>query len=1087
MNVVAEPIENAGDVEPTPAVSGVRWAHLALMAAIPLLMLARDVWAVQFVSLVLLLTVPGVVLLRAVRVPGTMVVRQPIYVPAAAIAVLLAVGLAVNEIGILFGSDDPLRPVPLVIGLEVVCVALWLAGVRASASCDVRWSELVPSARVLWPLLLPLLSAAGAARLTTDHGAAVAIVAIIVAIVVLLAFVVRPGKASIPQLAFVLFGVSLAVVWGYSLRSRTVVGYDITTELNVARITAQTGIWHSRHQDDAYGAMLSLTVLPSLLHAVSGASILTLLKTVYPALLAVFPVGLFYLATRFVDRRWAFVAGSLVVTQSYFFAQMPGIARQEIGLLVFMALIAAVAELDCAPRRRAPLIAVLGLALVVSHYSTTYLALATFGLGAVLMVLVTAVRRPFRVPIALALAFVVCAGGAAVWYGAVTHSSSNADNFTADLRRNGLDLLPNAQKGEGFVKSYLGGNVVTHVAASKYQEDVARVYRRDHSYVTPLPEASRPRYDLRDANVPTGKVHEAAIGRRLGSLQTIAAQLVNILAIIGALWICVRRRSTDRERMLGVLALATLIVLAFLRLSGTAALAYNQERAFVQTMAALGVCAAIVLERAHAIRRVGVLVPVGTALMLLAIVSSTTGLRSVAFYGAGPPSLSDHGEDYERFYSTTPELAAATWLTVVPKQQLLYTDRYGQLRVGAATGRQIGAQVDVTPLTLGVGVREPGERPRWPGARADRERAVGVPVAVGVPRPLLEHGVREQRGEGLPAVIGDTRLSVVLAARNGERWLGEQLDSIASQTRPPDELIVSDDGSTDGTRGLVEAFARRASFGVRILDGPQTGLADNFWVAAACATGELIAWSDQDDVWLPGKLEQCERELLAHGADFVTHSAAVVDNERRPLGKKHPNYPAARCLEPLEGDPWHVPSGFATVFRRALLDQVDWSRRPISHQTGRVMNHDHALSLIAFAQGRRLELPNVLAEYRQHDANAAGAPRETRMEGIQHAVLRVGNAEFARLVPIARQYGEYAASTDRSDARSEAYFGDLAARCAQRSRVYGDGGAVPRVRALGRAVRGGVYQRRDAGGFGALALCKDVVTLGLQVASHVGR
>lgn len=60
------------------------------------------------------------------------------------------------------------------------------------------------------------------------------------------------------------------------------------------------------------------------------------------------------------------------------------------------------------------------------------------------------------------------------------------------------------------------------------------------------------------------------------------------------------------------------------------------------------------------------------------------------------------------------------------------------------------------------------------------------------------------------------RLSVALCTYNGERFLREQLDSIATQTRPPVELVVSDDRSTDGTRQLVESFATAAPFPVRL-------------------------------------------------------------------------------------------------------------------------------------------------------------------------------------------------------------------------------------------------------------------------------
>ncbi|MEJ5330083.1 MAG: glycosyltransferase [Desulfobaccales bacterium] len=94
---------------------------------------------------------------------------------------------------------------------------------------------------------------------------------------------------------------------------------------------------------------------------------------------------------------------------------------------------------------------------------------------------------------------------------------------------------------------------------------------------------------------------------------------------------------------------------------------------------------------------------------------------------------------------------------------------------------------------------------------------------------------------------------------NGERFLQEQLDSFLWQTRLPDELVVCDDGSTDRTLEILEAFAQKAPFPVRIYRNPQRlGFSKNFEKAALMCSGELIAFSDQDDVWLLEKLQLVE-------------------------------------------------------------------------------------------------------------------------------------------------------------------------------------------------------------------------------------
>src|SRR6201999_469319 len=109
------------------------------------------------------------------------------------------------------------------------------------------------------------------------------------------------------------------------------------------------------------------------------------------------------------------------------------------------------------------------------------------------------------------------------------------------------------------------------------------------------------------------------------------------------------------------------------------------------------------------------------------------------------------------------------------------------------------------------------------------------------------------------------RLSVALCTYNGERFLPQQLASMANQTRPPDELIVCDDRSSDRTIDIVREFAASAAYPVRIFENESNlGSAANFERAIRLCEGNLIALSDQDDIWYPIRLQRSEQELTAH-------------------------------------------------------------------------------------------------------------------------------------------------------------------------------------------------------------------------------
>src|SRR5213080_381833 len=103
--------------------------------------------------------------------------------------------------------------------------------------------------------------------------------------------------------------------------------------------------------------------------------------------------------------------------------------------------------------------------------------------------------------------------------------------------------------------------------------------------------------------------------------------------------------------------------------------------------------------------------------------------------------------------------------------------------------------------------------------------------------------------------MASATLSVALCTYNGAAYLGEQLDSIVAQSRPPDELVVCDDGSTDETVEVLETFLAEAPFPVRLQrNEANLGFVKNFEQAISLCTGDFVALSDQDDVWMPGKL-----------------------------------------------------------------------------------------------------------------------------------------------------------------------------------------------------------------------------------------
>jgi glycosyltransferase involved in cell wall biosynthesis len=134
-------------------------------------------------------------------------------------------------------------------------------------------------------------------------------------------------------------------------------------------------------------------------------------------------------------------------------------------------------------------------------------------------------------------------------------------------------------------------------------------------------------------------------------------------------------------------------------------------------------------------------------------------------------------------------------------------------------------------------------------------------------------------------------ISVAMCTYNGEKYLREQLESIAAQSRLPTELVICDDRSTDSTTEIIRVFANSAPFQVRLHLNPVNlgrsakGITKNFEQASRLCTGDLVAFCDQDDVWLPQKLArmaQAMEEQPQRGGVFV--DAQLVNDQGVPKG-----------------------------------------------------------------------------------------------------------------------------------------------------------------------------------------------------------
>lgn len=212
-------------------------------------------------------------------------------------------------------------------------------------------------------------------------------------------------------------------------------------------------------------------------------------------------------------------------------------------------------------------------------------------------------------------------------------------------------------------------------------------------------------------------------------------------------------------------------------------------------------------------------------------------------------------------------------------------------------------------------------------------------------------------------------VSVCLAAHNGEKYLSEQLDSILAQLGPDDELIISDDGSTDGTIRIIEGYIELDSRVklVTLVQKPQKGALKNFKYASAnfenalrYAKGDYIFLSDQDDIWHPDKVKVIVPQLNENV--LVRTNSLLITSNGKPirLSYEDGNSPLRNGL--LANIKLMRFSGSHMAFRKEVLDLA----LPFPKH---LVSHDNWLGCTALLLGNCQYEPMPLLYYRMHGEN----------------------------------------------------------------------------------------------------------------------
>lgn len=205
-------------------------------------------------------------------------------------------------------------------------------------------------------------------------------------------------------------------------------------------------------------------------------------------------------------------------------------------------------------------------------------------------------------------------------------------------------------------------------------------------------------------------------------------------------------------------------------------------------------------------------------------------------------------------------------------------------------------------------------------------------------------------------------ISVCMASYNGERYIKEQIESIMANLSEEDELIISDDFSTDKTREIVAKMQKQYQ-NIILVDGPKNGVKKNFENALENAKGDYLFLCDQDDIWEPNKVEVVLKTFEENNCAVVVHDAEVFNEKNEVTIPSFMEFRGSKngAFKNIVKNSY---IGCCMAFKRELLEYA----LPIPNY---IEMHDQWIGVLGDLHGGSVFKKQVLFHYRRHGDNVS--------------------------------------------------------------------------------------------------------------------
>lgn len=224
--------------------------------------------------------------------------------------------------------------------------------------------------------------------------------------------------------------------------------------------------------------------------------------------------------------------------------------------------------------------------------------------------------------------------------------------------------------------------------------------------------------------------------------------------------------------------------------------------------------------------------------------------------------------------------------------------------------------------------------------------------------------------------------SVAMATYNGEKFIEEQIDSILKNLSKYDEIVISDDGSTDKTLDIIKKYQLNDKR-IKLIQGPKNGVKQNFANAIKNCNGKYIFLADQDDVWMNNKVKKMLKVLQEEGCVVAVHNAEIVDQNLSPIKQTFFEFrnSGSGIIKNIIKNTY---IGCCMAFKSELKEKI----LPIPNN---IEMHDQWIGIIGEKYGNSIFIEECLIKYRRHGSNVSNFKHHPLKKMIINRFLFIKN------------------------------------------------------------------------------------------------